>query len=73
MKTIGDATMQDDQNINRIIRFPQLREITSLSRSTIWRMEANGDFPRRIRVGARGVGWRLSDINSWLTSRPELN
>ena len=55
----------------RIIRLPQLLHITGLSRSTIRRLEVAGDFPQRIHLGARSVGWRLHDVLSWLERRGE--
>ncbi|MCD6297332.1 MAG: AlpA family phage regulatory protein [Deltaproteobacteria bacterium] len=57
-------------NQNVIIRFPKLHEITSLSRTTIWRLEADGQFPKRLQVGNRGVGWLLNEVQDWMRSRP---
>jgi prophage regulatory protein len=54
----------------QIIRFPKLHEITSLSRTTVWRLESNGKFPRRVVIGSRGVGWLLNEIQDWMASRP---
>lgn len=36
-----------------------------------WLNEAvkRGTFPRPIRLGARAVGWRKSEIEAWLSSR----
>ena len=58
------------ENQTQIIRFPKLHEITSLSRTTVWRLEADGKFPKRILIGSRGVGWLLNEIQDWMTSRP---
>jgi prophage regulatory protein len=57
----------------QIIRFPKISEITSLSRTTIWRLEAEGDFPKRLQIGNRGVGWLLNEVNEWIQSRPRCN
>lgn len=57
----------------KIIRFPKLSEITSLSRTTIWRLEAEGKFPKRLLVGNRGVGWLLNEVEDWMQSRPRCN
>jgi len=54
----------------QIIRFPKISEITSLSRTTIWRLESKGEFPKRLQVGRRGIGWLLSEIEDWMRSRP---
>lgn len=57
----------------QIIRFPKISEITSLSRTTIWRLETEGNFPKRLQVGNRGVGWLLNEIEDWMQSRPRCD
>ena len=54
---------------DRIIRTKELQDLVSLSRTTIWRYEQAGDFPRRVSLGANSVGWRLSEVESWLADR----
>jgi prophage regulatory protein len=44
-----------------------------LSRSSIYAFMAAGHFPKPIRIGARAVAWRLSDVENWLASRSENN
>lgn len=36
-----------------------------------WLHEAvkRGDFPKPVRLGARAVGWRKSEVEAWLSSR----
>jgi prophage regulatory protein len=59
-----------DSRTSQIIRFPELRRRVALSRSTIWRLEAAGRFPRRRRLSERSVGWILSEVEAWLGARP---
>ena len=40
---------------------------TSLSRPTIYRAIARGEFPAQIRLTPRRVGWAKADIETWLT------
>ena len=61
------------KNQTQIIRFPKLHEITSLSRTTVWRLESNGNFPKRVIIGSRGVGWLLNEIQDWMATRPRSN
>ena len=56
---------------DRLLRRRQVEEITGLSRSSIYRLMADGEFPRPVKVGSAAVRWRASDINAWLKSRPE--
>ena len=53
----------------KILRRPQVEEITGLSRSTIYAMMAKGQFPSPLRLGARAVGWPEETIIEWLTTR----
>ncbi|WP_235200658.1 helix-turn-helix transcriptional regulator [Pseudomonas monteilii] len=39
-----------------------------LSRSTIWRMEQEGRFPKRVKIGAKSVAWRMSDLSAWMST-----
>ena len=51
------------------LRFPAVHRIVQLSRSTIWRMEQGGVFPRRRQISANTVGWLRSEIESWTDER----
>ena len=59
-----------DYHMNdRFIRSDELTHLTGLSLSTIWRLEQNGQFPRRRALGPNSVGWLESELNHWLQSR----
>ena len=55
---------------DRLLRRPQVEEITGMGRSSIYRLMQDGDFPPPVRVGPAAVRWRESDITGWLESRP---
>jgi prophage regulatory protein len=55
------------------VAFLRLRvviRVTGLSRSTLYRLIANGQFPRPVRLGPRAVAWRRSDVEAWSDARP---
>lgn len=52
------------------LRRPAVEAATGLSRSSIYEMMKNGDFPRPVRIGKRAVAWRESAISDWLANRP---
>ena len=57
----------------RIVRLPEVTEITGLSRTTIWRRQRDGSFPQPIRLGGehtRAVGWWDHTIYDWIDERP---
>lgn len=52
-----------------VLRLPEVCKMTGLCRSTIYEMEANERFPRRIKVGVRSVGWIDQEVQDWLARR----
>ena len=56
--------------IDRFVREAECEKVSGLSRSTRWRLERLGLFPKRKRLGATSVGWLASELAEWLRSRP---
>jgi prophage regulatory protein len=46
-----------------------VRERTGLSRSTIWRLERQGDFPKHRRISANVVAWVEEEVMGWIHSK----
>ena len=55
----------------RLLRFGEVRQRTGLSRSTIWRMERSGVFPKRVKVSINVVAWREDEVSAWIRSKIE--
>jgi prophage regulatory protein len=58
---------------HRILRLPAVKEVTGLSRSTVYLRIAEGKFPKPLSLGGRAVGWLESDIHDWLQQRIEAS
>ncbi|RLA51509.1 MAG: AlpA family transcriptional regulator [Gammaproteobacteria bacterium] len=56
---------------HKILRLPEVKESTGLSRSTIYLRMANNEFPQAISLGGRAVGWLEQDINEWIVEKIE--
>ncbi|HIF9109853.1 TPA: AlpA family phage regulatory protein [Photobacterium damselae] len=54
---------------DRIVREAERKQITSISRAQAYQLEKRGLFPKRVRLGSRSVGWRLSDLEEWMNNR----
>jgi prophage regulatory protein len=52
----------------KILRLPEVIDITGLSRSTIYEMIKNDRFPRQTKLSVRAVGWKVEEIDSWMDS-----
>ena len=55
--------------IDRLLRRPEVEELTGLARATLYQKMAMGHFPRPVKLGARAVAWPLSVITEWIESR----
>jgi prophage regulatory protein len=53
----------------KLLRFPDVHERTGLSRSTIWRMERRGEFPKHHRIAPNVVAWSEQEISRWIEQR----
>ena len=54
---------------DKILRAREVQEMTGLSRTTIWRLERKGEFPARVSLCPGSVGWRSSEVESWIKMR----
>ena len=43
--------------------------MTGLGRSTIYRLQADQQFPQSIKLGIRAVGWLEREVQEWLAER----
>lgn len=50
---------------SRVLLKPEVLARVRMSDSTLARLEAKGLFPRRIKLGLRKVGWKISAVEAW--------
>lgn len=71
--------MKDDRNnahsrathvTRRLIRLPEVRHITAMSRSQIYALISQRKFPAGVKLSKRIRAWPLSDIENWIEGRP---
>ena len=75
---LADAGKQDISTVAlaeiRIIRLPELKARTGLSRSTIYdRSNPKSKrydplFPKPLKIGSSAIGWLLDDVLAWIGS-----
>ena len=56
----------------KILRLPEVAQLTGLSKPTIHRRYREGSFPRPVKLGANAIGWRLNEIEAWIESLPRV-
>jgi predicted DNA-binding transcriptional regulator AlpA len=52
-----------------IIRRSQLKTVLGIAPSTVDRLEASGEFPKRKRWNVGVVGWSGEEVSDWVKSR----
>ncbi|ABM03396.1 phage transcriptional regulator, AlpA [Psychromonas ingrahamii 37] len=58
----------------KIIRLPEVKDMTGLARATIYKKMATDDFPMSINLSSgcgRAVGWVEIEILDWINERIE--
>lgn len=61
--------LDPSRQVDPIMREPQVESATGLCRSTRWKLERDGKFPKRVNLTEKAVGWRTSDIRRWINER----
>ena len=54
----------------KLLSQPQVLERIGLGRTTLWRMEKAGEFPRRRQVSANRVMWIEAEVDLWIEALP---
>ena len=57
---------------DRVIREAECKRLSGLSRTTRWRLERSGKFPKRRQLSDNAVGWLWSEVLAWRGSRPTV-
>jgi len=58
-------------NIDEVtfLRLPGVKEITGLSKSSLYTLIQEKSFPAPVRLGARTVAWVRSEVRQWALER----
>ena len=54
----------------QLLKIGQVVEITGLSRSAIYAMMRQGRFPEPVKLAAKAVRWRESELQAWVDNLP---
>jgi prophage regulatory protein len=54
---------------HKLLRLPQVKSVTGLSKSSIYARISEGTFPKQIPLGPRLVVWVESDIQKWISEQ----
>ena len=64
-----DKPIPETNTSERILKTDDVAELIGLSRTTLWRLQRSGAFPRSVNLSTNRVGWLYSDIMEWMKTR----
>jgi prophage regulatory protein len=62
-------SLQIKETPKQLVKRKKVEELTSLSRSSLYRLMSDGIFPKPIRLGSKSVAWLKSDVEAWIDDR----
>ena len=70
-KSVGTGQNGIASNIDEVtfLRLPGVKEITGLSKSSLYALIQEKSFPAPVRLGARTVAWVRSEVRQWALER----
>jgi prophage regulatory protein len=63
-------TNQPPPTVTTLFRLPQVKEVTGLGTTSIWKLVKERDFPPPVHLTGRARAWRSDEIQAWIDSRP---
>jgi prophage regulatory protein len=55
----------------KLLKLPQVIELTGISRSAIYYLRKRNEFPNPIHLSERIIAWDEETINSWLKEKKD--
>jgi prophage regulatory protein len=72
MGCVFNTAMTTDTTSLRIIRSKECDHLTGTHDSQRYRLEAAGQFPRRVKISDKAVGWIEGEVLAWVKGRMAL-
>ena len=57
---------------SEIIRLKQVKAMTGLSRTTIYRFMSINEFPKQIKLGPKSSGWLIDEVDEWIKRQIQI-
>jgi prophage regulatory protein len=61
--------VQDAAPDERLIDLAEVKQRTTMGKTFIYKLIAQGDFPRPVILSGRRVAWSLNEILGWIEKR----
>lgn len=57
----------------RMLRIAQVLALTGLGKTTLYQLQAEGDFPMRVKLTEKRVAWVEAEVQAWIAARIASN
>ena len=57
---------------SQIIHLKQVKAMTGLSRTTIYRFMSINEFPKQITLGSKSSGWLIDEVDEWIKRQIQI-
>ena len=57
---------------SKVLKVKEVASEISVSVPQVYKLVSIGRFPKPIKLGERGSGWLITEIDAWLQSRVDL-
>ncbi|MGR6981771.1 helix-turn-helix transcriptional regulator [Testudinibacter sp. P27/CKL/0425] len=61
-------TTENRKLLKQLLTLKEVKTVTGLSTTTIYKHMEAGEFPKPKKCGSRAVRWRLADIESYINA-----
>ncbi len=68
-QTLTNVISVERKSPLRFMRLTEVIRMTGLRKTTIYQLQADGEFPQRVQITAHCVGWIESEVQAWLNQR----
>jgi len=65
----SNTTQYDQHHLPALLRISEVRRLTGLSDSAIYRAVQRGAFPRPLKLSERSSAWVESEVRGWIAAR----
>lgn len=64
-------TSANDDDVIEFVRLPEVKKLTGLGTTTIYKLANAGTFPKQVPLGGRSVAWVRSEVMAWTRAQVE--
>jgi len=69
LRPLLEQLAQRSANGSQLLRPAEVTKRVGLNRTSLWKLEREGKFPRHVQISEHAIAWREVDIERWILNR----